>query len=58
MWHELDLDALWSERLPASREGTPWLLDRGIPTEASLAKMRAMGASFLVGTPKGRLTRL
>jgi transposase len=35
-----------------------WVMDRGIPTEASLAKMRAMGASYLVGTPKGRLTRL
>ncbi|MFO0009779.1 MAG: IS1634 family transposase, partial [Betaproteobacteria bacterium] len=35
-----------------------WVMDRGIPTEASLAQMRAMGASYLVGTPKGRLTRL
>jgi transposase len=35
-----------------------WVMDRGIPTEASLAKMRAIGASYLVGTPKGRLTRL
>ena len=35
-----------------------WVMDRGIPTEASLAKMRTMGASYLVGTPKGRLTRL
>jgi len=35
-----------------------WVMDRGIPTEESLAKMRAMGASYLVGTPKGRLTRL
>lgn len=35
-----------------------WVMDRGIPTEDSLAKMRAMGASYLVGTPKGRLTRL
>ena len=35
-----------------------WVMDRGIPTEASLAKMREMGASYLVGTPKGRLTRL
>jgi hypothetical protein len=25
LWHELDLDAFWFERLPASREGTPWL---------------------------------
>jgi len=35
-----------------------WVMDRGIPTEASLAQMRIMGASYLVGTPKGRLTRL
>ena len=35
-----------------------WVMDRGIPTEESLAKMRAMGASYLVGTPKGRLSRL
>ena len=35
-----------------------WVMDRGIPTEDSLAKMRTMGASYLVGTPKGRLTRL
>jgi transposase len=35
-----------------------WVMDRGIPTEDSLAKMRAMGASYLVGTPKGRLSKL
>jgi len=35
-----------------------WVMDRGIPTEESLTKMRAMGASYLVCTPKGRLTRL
>ena len=35
-----------------------WVMDRGVPTEDSLAKMRTMGASYLVGTPKGRLTRL
>ena len=35
-----------------------WVMDRGIPTEASLAKMRAMGAAYLVGTPKGRLSKL
>jgi hypothetical protein len=33
-------------------------MDRGVPTEESLAKMRSMGASYLVGTPKGRLSRL
>jgi hypothetical protein len=37
-----------------------WLMDRGIPTEAVLADMRASDppAQYLVGTPKGRLTRL
>ena len=42
-----------------------WLMDRGVPTEAVLAEMRAgkgEGADppvqYLVGTPKGRLTRL
>ena len=34
------------------------MMDRGIPTEDSLAKMRSIGASFLVGTPLGRLSRL
>ena len=35
-----------------------WVMDRGIPTQDSLAKMRRIGASYLVGTPKGRLTKL
>lgn len=37
-----------------------WLMDRGIPTEAVLAEMRASTPpiAYLVGTPKGRLTRL
>jgi len=35
-----------------------WVMDRGVPTEESLAKMRTIGASYLVGTPKGRLTKL
>ena len=35
-----------------------WVMDRGVPTEATLAQMRAMGVSYLVGTPKGRLTKL
>ncbi len=33
-------------------------MDRGIPTEESLEQMRAEGASYLVGTPRGRLSRL
>src|ERR1700738_3434169 len=37
-----------------------WLMDRGIPTEVVLAEMRGADppVSSLVGTPKGRLTRL
>lgn len=37
-----------------------WLMDRGIPTEAVLAEMRAAEppVQYLVGTPKGRLSRL
>lgn len=35
-----------------------WVMDRGVPTEDSLQKMRLIGASYLVGTPKGRLTKL
>lgn len=37
-----------------------WVMDRGIPTEAVLKEMResATPVSYLVGTPKGRLTKL
>ncbi len=37
-----------------------WLMDRGIPTEEVLADMRVSTppVSYLVGTPRGRLTRL
>lgn len=35
-----------------------WIMDRGIPTETALEQMRAEGANYLVGTPRGRLTRL
>jgi len=37
-----------------------WVMDRGIPTEAVLAEMRHSDppVRYLVGTPKGRLTRL
>ena len=37
-----------------------WLMDRGIPTEEVLAEMRAADppVRYVVGTPKGRLTRL
>jgi hypothetical protein len=37
-----------------------WVMDRGIPTEETLEQMRRMDppVSYLVGTPKGRLTKL
>lgn len=37
-----------------------WVMDRGIPTEAVLAEMRASDppVHYLVGTPKGRLSKL
>lgn len=37
-----------------------WVMDRGIPTEEVLAEMRASDppVRYLVGTPKGRLTKL
>jgi transposase len=38
-----------------------WVMDRGIPTEASLAEMRQQTdppIQYVVGTPKGRLSKL
>ncbi len=35
-----------------------WLMDRGVPTEETLEQMRTEGAFYLVGTPKGRLSKL
>jgi transposase len=37
-----------------------WLMDRGVPTEETLGDMRASDppVQYLVGTPKGRLTKL
>lgn len=37
-----------------------WLMDRGVPTEAVLAEMRVSDPplQYLVGTPKGRLSKL
>ena len=42
------------------RSNRVWIMDRGIPTEETLASMRAgePPVHYLVGTPKGRLTRL
>ena len=42
------------------RSDRVWIMDRGIPTEATLDQMRKSQAPmhYLVGTPKGRLSRL
>jgi transposase len=40
------------------KTGRIWLMDRGIPTEATLEQMRNDGGYYLVGTPKGRLSKL
>jgi len=34
-----------------------WVMDRGIPTEATLREMRERKISYLVGTPKGRINQ-
>jgi hypothetical protein len=35
-----------------------WVMDRGIPTMATLEQMRVDGTGYLVGTPKSLLTKL
>ena len=42
------------------KAGRTWVMDRGIPTEAVLAEMRAAQTPthYLVGTPRGRLNKL
>jgi hypothetical protein len=35
-----------------------WVMDRGVPTEAVLAQMRAEGVAYLVGTPRRQLRKL
>ena len=42
------------------KERRTWIMDRGIPTEEVLEEMREADPkiSYLVGTPKGRLTKL
>jgi len=35
-----------------------WVMDRGVPTEATLQEMRAEGVAYLVGTPKRLLSKL
>lgn len=41
------------------RSNRTWVMDRGIPTEETLAEMRAATPKvhYLVGTPKGRFTQ-
>jgi transposase len=45
------------ERLYGKARRT-WIMDRGIPTEATLKEMREAGAQYLVGTPKSMLSKL
>lgn len=45
------------ERLHGKARRT-WIMDRGIPTEATLREMREAGARYLVGTPKSMLGKL
>jgi len=35
-----------------------WVMDRGIPCEATLAEMRQAGTDYLVGTPRSMLNKL
>ncbi len=35
-----------------------WVMDRGIPTKATLERMRGEGVAYLVGTPKRSLSKL
>jgi transposase len=35
-----------------------WVMDRGIPCEATLAEMREAGTDYLVGTPRSMLSKL
>lgn len=35
-----------------------WVMDRGIPTEATLEEMRNEGVAYLVGTPRSLLSKL
>lgn len=45
------------ERLHGKARRT-WIMDRGIPSEATLKEMRRTGAQYLVGTPKSMLGKL
>src|SRR6266481_6611494 len=50
----------WSSDVCSSDLQRIWVMDRGIPTDAVLAEMRQADppVSYLVGTPKGRLSKL
>ncbi len=62
--HTLDkqtlTDALAKIEAQYGKADRIWVMDRGIPTAATLALMRAADppVHYLVGTPKGRLTKL
>lgn len=45
------------ERLYGKARRT-WVMDRGIPTEATLKEMREAGTQYLVGTPRSMLGKL
>jgi transposase len=45
------------ERLHGKARRT-WIMDRGIPTEATLKEMRDAGTHYLVGTPRSMLGKL
>jgi transposase len=40
------------------KAGRTWIMDRGIPTEATLQQMREAGTHYLVGTPRSMLSKL
>ncbi len=53
-------DALGKIEAQYGKADRIWVMDRGIPTEEVLAEMREAdpAVSYLVGTPKGRLSKL
>ena len=54
------LDFIGKIEAQYGRSERVWVMDRGIPTEETLEVMRAdpSGVRYLVGTPKGRLSKL
>ena len=53
-------DFLWHVEARYGKADRVWIMDRGVPTEATLAEMRQSDPPVhdLVGTPKGQLGRL